>query len=91
MESWVNFIDLIPVCFAGILSGLASYFLENEENCFWKKIVYAETVSILIYMILTATDLNYMARIGIAAFVAFIGLEKALDLVQQILSYRKGK
>ena len=44
----------------------------------------------MVYSILSATDLPYLAKIGISSAIAFFGIEQALSIVQTIISLRNG-
>lgn len=94
MDSVLNditlLLPLLPILAIGILSGCFSWM--NSECSSWKcalKIVATSSfLSVMAFSILSATDLPYLAKIGVSAGVGYFGLEKAIELIQRILNFR---
>lgn len=94
-------LSLVPILIISVMVGLASYFTKSNENIendssekpykvFFKQMLFSITICIMIYSILSATDLPYLAKIGISSAIAFFGIEKALNIVQTIISLKNG-
>lgn len=95
-------LSLVPIVVISIMVGLASYFTKSNENIenenssgkpykvFFKQMVFSITICIMVYSILSATDLPYLAKIGISSAIAFFGIEQALNIVQTIISLKNG-
>lgn len=92
-------ISLVPILIISIMVGLASYFTKSNESnesnekpykVFFKQMIFSITICIMVYSILSATDLPYLAKIGISSAVAFFGIEQALSIVQTIISLKNG-
>ena len=56
-----------------------------------KRIIISSFLCIVTYSILSATDLPYLAKVGISACVGFLGLDKAINLVKEIISLRRSR
>ncbi|WP_223810235.1 phage holin family protein [Campylobacter sp. LR286c] len=95
------YIELLPILVVGLICGLFKFINDEKkvEKCELKKndmyINFLKVVStssmlcIIIYMILTAIDLSYLAKVGIASAFSFLGLDKAINLVRDILNLKK--
>lgn len=95
-------LSLLPILVISIMVGLASYFTKSNENIenengsekpykvFLKQMIFSITICIIVYSILSATDLPYLAKIGISSAIAFFGIEQALNIVQIIINLRNG-
>lgn len=89
---------ILPCIVLGIFCGLASYFSnfmhdENYKPSKRKLIANAMTSAILsfiIFALLDKTDFSFMNKLAISSAVAFLGIDKALNLVERILNLRKG-
>ena len=90
---------ILPCIILGIFCGIASYFqnyLRDEKFKPSKGKLVANgltsaILSFVIFAVLDSTDLTFMTKIAISASVAFLGIDKALDLVERLLRLRSGK
>lgn len=93
----VQYLELLPVSCVAILSGAAHYFnladrgtTEQSKLFYAIKIVFTSAfLAILVYAILSATDLPYLAKVGISAAVGYFGIDKAIEIAQKAMSLRK--
>lgn len=96
MESLNSYLELLPIALVGLLAGFMGA-LDNSEDirkCFKiaiKRIVLSSFLCVVAYSILSATDLPYLARVGISACIGFLGIEKAISYAKELISFRKGK
>ena len=91
-----EYLELIPIALVGLLAGFMGA-LDNKD-CIKagikeaiKRIVISSFLCIVTYSILSATDLPYLAKVGVSACVGFLGLDKAIKLVKEIISLRRSK
>ena len=91
-----EYLELIPIALVGLLAGFMGA-LDNKD-CIKagikeaiKRIVISSFLCIVTYSILSATDLPYLAKVGVSACVGFLGLDKAIKLVKEIVSLRRSK
>lgn len=92
----VHYLELIPVCVISLIAGIISYY--NTENkgelpskySSFKIIGTSAFLGVVTYSILSSTDLNYLAKVGVSSCIAFFGIDKSLELVQKLLSLRNG-
>lgn len=95
LESLNPYLELLPIALVGLLAGFMSA-LDNSENiakCFkiaLKRIVLSSFLCVVAYSILSATDLPYLARVGISACIGFLGIEKAISYAKEILNFKRG-
>ena len=90
---------ILPCIVLGIFCGIASYFqnyLRNEDFVPNKGKLIANgltsaILSFIIFAILDSTDLSFMTKLAISSAVAFLGIDKALDVVERLLRLRSGK
>lgn len=95
-------LSLLPILVISIMVGLASYFTRSNENIenedssekpykvFFKQMTLSITICMMVYSILSATDLPYLGKIGISSAIAFFGIDQALNIVQNIISLKNG-
>lgn len=91
----VHYIELLPVGCVALLAGVINYFNtevkeSNTKLYALKTITTSAFLGLIAYSMLSATDLPYLAKIGITAGIAFFGIDKAIELVQRIISLRNG-
>lgn len=91
-----EYLELIPITLVGLLAGFMGA-LDNKD-CIKagikeaiKRIVISSFLCIVTYSILSATDLPYLAKVGISACVGFLGLDKAIKLVKEIISLKRSR
>lgn len=90
---------VLPCIILGIFCGVASYFqnyLRNEEFKPNKGKLVANgltsaILSFIIFAVLDSTGLTFMTKLAMSSAVAFLGIDKALDLVERLLRLRSGK
>lgn len=90
---------ILPCIILGIFCGIASYFqnyLHDSEFKPSKQKLIANgltsaILSFIIFACLDSTDLSFMTKLAISSGVAFLGIDKALDLAQKLLNLRNGK
>lgn len=96
MELINPYLELLPIALVGLLAGFMSA-LDNSEDirkCFKigiKRIILSSFLCVVAYSILSATDLPYLARVGISACIGFLGIDKAIEYAKELISFRKGK
>ena len=89
-----KYLELMPVMLMGLLSGVVSYFNDGstESKVAYKhaikSIVTCAFLAILAYSILSATDLPYLAKVGISCAIGYFGIDKAIELVQKIIALK---
>lgn len=85
-----HYLELVPVCIVGIMSGVVAYFGEGDDKRCIKRgiqtIITSGFICVMMYSILSSFDLPYLARVGIASAVGYFGFDKAIDLVQKIFA-----
>ncbi len=93
-----EYMAIIPCLVLGFLVGVANYFKpfmsdDNYEGT-WRKFcasaMSSAILSFIIFAVLDGTALTFMTKLAISCAVAFLGIEKAMDLVERLLSLRKG-
>lgn len=47
-------------------------------------------VCVIVYACLDSTDLSYLTKFAVSGLVSFLGIDKALDYAQKLLSLHKG-
>ena len=86
------YIELLPVFVIGLCSGIVAFFSDKSENHtkFYaiKCIITSAFITIIMYSILAATDLPYLAKVGISCAVGFFGVDKAIEIVQKIIALK---
>lgn len=103
-ENLDKLIELIPIAIIGLLVGGVSYFTETDKNDedadnvkdsslkdALKHTIYALAVCVIVYACLDATDLPYIARVGIASAASFFGLDNVIKICQDLISFRSGR
>ncbi len=86
------FLPLIPLLLIGLIAGLVNVFnLEAQSRtreAIVKNMITSSFLCALTFTILEATDLPYLARVGISASIAYFGIDKAIEIVQKLLSMK---
>lgn len=96
-----HYLELLPIAIVGILAGIVSFFNEEQREdtsndiryllkVALKSVVTSSFLCVIVYATLSATDLPYLARVGIAAALGFLGIEKALNLAKELLAFKNG-
>lgn len=93
-------ISLIPLLVIGIFVGIAGYFSnfdkenqekENSARAFFKHLIVSSAICLIVYSILSATELPYLAKLGVSCAFAFFGIDKALSIIRDIINLRGSK
>ena len=86
------YIELLPVFVIGLCSGIVAFFGDKSEHHtkFYaiKCIVTSAFITIIMYSILAATDLPYLAKVGISCAIGYFGIDKAIEIVQKIIALK---
>ncbi|MFC3847584.1 phage holin family protein [Helicobacter baculiformis] len=84
-------LQLLPIWLIGLLAGALNYFT-NEKQSLKQAIGIVLTSSFVcscVFAILSATDLPYLARVGMSASVGYFGIERALDILKNLINIKK--
>lgn len=89
------YIELLPVFVIGLCSGIVAFFSDKsgEHTKFYaiKCIITSAFITIIMYSILAATDLPYLAKVGISCAVGFFGVDKAIEIAQTLIAMKGGR
>lgn len=89
-----KYLELMPVMLMGVLSGIVSYFngsAKDSNNAYKqavKNILTCAFLAILSYSILSATDLPYLAKVGISCAIGYFGIDKAIEIAQTLIAMK---
>lgn len=88
-----HYLELIPVSLVALFAGIISYFngvdkAQRSKSYAIKVIITSAFLALTAYTILSATDLPYLAKVGISAMIGFFGIDKTIELVQKLLSLK---
>ncbi|MCX2717817.1 phage holin family protein [Helicobacter sp. MIT 21-1697] len=95
-----HYIELLPIALVGILAGIVSFFNEESQEqaqhrsslkVALKSLLTSSFLCVIVYAVLSATDLPYLARVGISAAIGFFGVEKAISLAKELLAFKNGR
>lgn len=89
---------IIPCLILGFLVGVANFFKpfmsDDDYKGTWRKFfasaMSSAVLSFIIFAILDSANLTFMTKLAISCAVAFLGVDRAVDLVERLLSLRKG-
>lgn len=89
---------LLPSILLGLFCGLAAYFkgfmddLEHKPSVrvALANMLTSAIMSFIVFAILDSTDFSFMTKLAISSLVAFLGVDKALDLAAKLLQMRGG-
>lgn len=92
------YFELAPIIVLGIFAGLAKFFQRDDDEShpnptirdFFYNTITSMVICVIIYAALDSTDLSYLTKLAISGLVSFLGIDKALDYAQKLLSLRKG-
>ena len=90
LPNYREYFQLLPISIVGILAGVVSYYGSEGKQIkeALKIVVTSMFLTIVVYSLLSATDLPYLAKVGVSACVGYFGVEKAIELVQKILALK---
>lgn len=87
-----KYLELFPILIMGILSGAVSYFNKDGQVGAIKEairaIITCAFLAVLCYAILAATDLPYLAKVGISCAIGYFGIDNTIDMVQKFISLK---
>lgn len=84
-------LELLPVVSAGLIASVISYLKGMSKEKRFEDILVGTFLCVVIYLILSITDYPYTAKIGISSAIAFLGIDKTLDIVHKIFNFRNLK
>ncbi|BCD50247.1 phage holin family protein [Helicobacter suis] len=86
-----EYAELLPIGLIGIVGGTLNYFSSGSKGLkhAFKFACVSGFISLCVFTMLSATDLPYMAKVGFSASVGYFGIDKAIEVVKNILSIRK--
>lgn len=95
-SQFAEYTTLIPIAFIGAMMGLIRYVGLDEPSKSKKELIKTILTSLalatIVFSILTAIEsLPYLAKVGISASVAFFGIDKAIEIIQKLISLRGEK
>ncbi|WP_163565140.1 phage holin family protein [Helicobacter suis] len=86
-----EYAELVPIGLIGIVGGTLNYSSSGSKGlkhaC--KFACVSGFISLCVFAMLSATELPYMAKVGISASVGYFGIERAIEIVKNILNIRK--
>lgn len=87
------YIELLPVFVIGLCSGIVAFFSDDKSENHTKLyaikcIITSAFITIIMYSILAATDLPYLAKVGISCAVGFFGVDKAIEIAQTLIAMK---
>ncbi|WP_121022324.1 phage holin family protein [Helicobacter vulpis] len=91
MLHFQEYAELLPIALIGLLAGGLNYF-EAPQASLRRALVVVITSSFIclcVFTMLSATALPYMAKVGLSASVGYFGVDKAIELIKNILSLKK--
>ena len=91
------YFELAPIVVLGIFAGLAKFFQRDDDESkpnptirdFFYNTIASMVVCVIVYGCLDSTDLSYLTKLAVSGLVSFLGIDKALDYAQKLLSLRK--
>ena len=86
-----QYVELLPILLIGLIAGALNY-LSADSTGFKHAIKFAcmsAFISSCVFALTSATELPYMARVGIAASVGYFGIDRAIEIVKNIFSIKK--
>ncbi|WP_104683071.1 phage holin family protein [Helicobacter felis] len=86
-----EYLQLLPIGLIGILSGALNYF-NNPKSSLRHALVVMFTscfICLCVFAMLETTQLTYLTKVGISASVGYFGIDRAIEIVRNILSFKK--
>lgn len=89
---------IIPSIVLGLFCGVAAYCSKLDDSMERKPSVIraisnglsSAVLSFITFALLDSSSLTFMEKIGVSSAIAFLGLDKALDVVERVLRLRSG-
>ena len=86
------YLELVPVFVIGLCSGLVAFFSDKSDNhtkfYAFKSILTSAFLTIVIYGILSSTDLPYLAKVMFSCAVGFFGVDRAIEIAQRLIAMK---
>lgn len=103
--SFLDFLEYLPLILVGFFMGLfkalrAEVLREDEEDesvaskfdvlkIFIVEGIQGAVFCFVVYGLLSLTELPYIFKVCVGALIAYLGIDKAMELVEKVLSIRK--
>ena len=97
--SYNEIIAIFPCIVLGLLVGVANYFkpyMEGNSTVitpgigrFFGSATSSAVISFIVFALLDSTDFSFLTKLAISSAVAFLGVDKAIEIAQKILSLRR--
>lgn len=86
------YLELVPVFVIGLCSGLVAFFSDKSGNhtkfYAFKSIITSAFLTIVMYGILSSTDLPYLAKVMFSCAVGFFGVDRAIEIAQSLIAMK---
>ena len=86
------YLELVPVFVIGLCSGLVAFFSDKSGNhtkfYAFKSIITSAFLTIVMYGILSGTDLPYLAKVMFSCAVGFFGVDRAIEIAQSLIAMK---
>ena len=87
-----DYLELVPVFVIGLCSGLVAFFSDKSDNYTkfyaFKSILTSAFLTIVMYGILSSTDLPYLAKVMFSCAVGFFGVDRAIEIAQKLIAMK---
>ncbi|ASQ30209.1 hypothetical protein CAV_0542 [Campylobacter avium LMG 24591] len=103
--NFLDFLEYLPLILVGFFMGLfkalrAEVLREDEEDesvtskfdvlkIFIVEGIQGAVFCFVVYGLLSLTELPYIFKVCVGALIAYLGIDKAMELVEKVLSIRK--
>ena len=97
---FLEYLELIPIMLVGLVSGFVGALDgvnkdgTNAKEAIMqgvKKMLTSSFICVVAFSILSATELPYLAKVGISAVIGFLGFDRAISLVRELIALKSGK
>lgn len=97
--SFQEVLALLPCFLLGLGSGVASYFhnyiIHKDYDGSWRKFLgtalSSMVIAFIVFALLDMTDFSFISKLALSSAVSFLGIDKALELAQKIVTLRSSK
>lgn len=103
--NFLDFLEYLPLILVGFFMGLfkalrAEVLREDEEDesvtskfdvlkIFIVEGIQGAVFCFVVYGLLSLTELPYIFKVCVGALISYLGIDKAMELVEKVLSIRK--
>lgn len=103
--NFLDFLEYLPLILVGFFMGLfkalrAEVLREDEEDesvtskfdvlkIFIVEGIQGAVFCFVVYGLLSLTELTYIFKVCVGALISYLGIDKAMELVEKVLSIRK--